>query len=157
VVSSLGLDASDIGCSTVGQSSRTLRSMRFHSFGQSASICVLATALAGCMGFPPVEPDPCDALPLSSLFFRYPAIQTRAQFEACTGSENQPAMALFTCPMLPASPFLTAYFMWPMIPVIGLPLDLLTKLAPRSLCKSSAAGEAKLADKPATRKGRLFW
>ena len=125
--------------------------MRFHSFGKPAGICVLAYALAGCMGFPPVEPDPCDALPLSSLFFRYPALQTRAQFDACTGSENQPAMALFTCPMLPVSPFLTAYFMWPMIPVIGLPLDLLTKLAPSSHCKAPAAGEAKAADKPAAR------
>ena len=117
--------------------------MRYQSFGKSAGICVLVYALAGCMGFPPVEPDPCDALPLSSVFFRYPAIQTRAQFEACTGPENQPVMGLFTCPMLPVSPVLTAFFTWPLVPVIGIPLDLLSKLSPYTTCKKPTAGYAK--------------
>ena len=111
----------------------------------------MASVLLGCMGFPPMEPDPCDALPLSSLFFRYPAIQTRAQFQACTGSENQPVMGLFTCPMLPVSPVLTAYFTWPLVPVIAIPIDLLSKLSPYTRCKAPSVGDTSKVDKPETR------
>ena len=125
--------------------------MRWNSHGHFLGIWVMASVLSGCMGFPPMEPDPCDALPLSSLFFRYPAIQTRAQFQACTGSENQPVMGLFTCPMLPVSPVLTAFYTWPLVPVIAMPIDLLSKLSPYTSCKAPSVGDTRKVGKPEAR------
>lgn len=126
--------------------------MRLHCHGHFLGIVVMASVLAGCMGFPPMDtPDYWDALPLSSVFFTYPAKQTRAQFQACTGSENQPVMGLFTCPMLPVSPVLTAFYTWPLVPVIAMPIDLLSKLSPYTSCKAPSVGDTRKVGKPEAR------
>lgn len=126
--------------------------MRWNSHGHFLGIWVMASVLLGCMGFPPMDtPDYCDAMPLSSVFFTYPAKQTRAQFNACTGSENQPVMGLFTCPMLPVSPVLTAFYTWPLVPVIAMPIDLLSKLSPYTSCKAPSVGDTSKVDKTETR------
>ena len=93
----------------------------------------------------------CDALPYSSILMRWPTDQAKAQFQACTGPENQPFFTLGSCPLLPVTPIFTALVTLPLIPLISMPMDLVTKLSSIKTCKSPAAGEAKATDKPATR------
>ena len=104
------------------------------------SACVVPGILSGCMAFPGMsQPDYCDALPLSTVYFQYPAVQARAQFDACTATDNQPLIGLLSCPMLPVSPVLTAFFTIPLIPVAGVPIDLLSKLSPYTTCKPTSS------------------
>ncbi len=93
----------------------------------------------------------CDALPYSSVFLRLPTDQAEAQFQACTGPENQPFMALGSCPFLPATPILTALITLPLVPVISMPMDLVSKLSPNTTCKTPAAVGAKNTAKQAPR------
>jgi hypothetical protein len=126
--------------------------MRVNNFGQSAGIVGLASVLVACVA--PLQartPDMCDALPYSSVFLRFPIDQAKAQFRACTGPENQPFFALGSCPLLPVTPIFTALVTLPLIPLISMPMDLVSKLSPNMTCKAPAAGEAKEADISETR------
>ena len=118
--------------------------MRVNNFGESAGIVVLASALVACVAPPQARtPDMCDALPYSSIFLRFPTDQAKAQFQACTGPENQPFMALGSCPFLPVTPILTALITLPLVPVISMPMDLVSKLSPNKTCKPPTAGDSK--------------
>ena len=88
----------------------------------------MAIILSGCIAWPGIRERNCsDALPLTTSWFYLPVDQAKAQFKMCISKEDQPLLGLLSCPMIPVGPILLAFYIYPAIPIIAIPIDLVYK------------------------------